>query len=161
MTRPGYKRILPAGAKKATADLHDVDTVAALLKEHNVEVVISTVPHTPGGYAVQPALGDAAKKAGVKLFAPSEFGMPTDGHMKPGLLGSKNLLVGERGPSKLIFVPSLNFFFSARISEIPRPTHYQILREYASTIISSSSPSFVFLDRSLDRLASGDLGNSR
>ena len=42
-----------------------------------VDVVISTVPHA--SLDVQPGIAEAAKEAGVKLFVPSEFGVPTEG----------------------------------------------------------------------------------
>lgn len=42
-----------------------------------VEVIISTVG--PGGLESQVSLAQAARKAGVQLFVPSEFGNPTNG----------------------------------------------------------------------------------
>lgn len=54
----------------------------------NVEVVISTL--SGGGFAVQPALAQASKKAGVKLFVPSEFGIDTTLITQGFLLGKKN-----------------------------------------------------------------------
>ncbi|KZP32597.1 NAD(P)-binding protein [Athelia psychrophila] len=68
---------LPADIKVVSVSLTDVPALAATLKEHGVEVVVSTV----GGAALpqQQLLGDAAKQAGVKLFVPSEFGTSTLG----------------------------------------------------------------------------------
>ena len=51
-----------------------------------VDVVISTVPLT--ALDVQPVVAEAAKEAGVKLFVPSEFGVPTEG-ATVGLFGAK------------------------------------------------------------------------
>jgi uncharacterized protein YbjT (DUF2867 family) len=51
-----------------------------------IDVVISTISGTALG--VQPAIAEAAKEAGVKLFIPSEFGGPTEGATE-GLFGAK------------------------------------------------------------------------
>lgn len=77
---------LPADIKVVSVSLTDVTALAAALKEHSVEVVVSTV----GGPALaqQQLLGDAAKQAGVKLFVPSEFGTSTLGQTE-GPLGLK------------------------------------------------------------------------
>ena len=42
-----------------------------------VDVVISAVSGAPDGIQSQKILADAAKAAGVKIFAPSEFGTPS------------------------------------------------------------------------------------
>lgn len=79
---------LPADIKVVSVSLTDVSALAAALKEHGVEVVVSTV----GGDALaqQQLLGDAAKQAGVKLFVPSEFGTSTLGLTElEGPLGQK------------------------------------------------------------------------
>jgi uncharacterized protein YbjT (DUF2867 family) len=51
-----------------------------------IDVVISTISGRALG--VQPAIAEAAKEAGVKLFIPSEFGGPTEGATE-GLFGAK------------------------------------------------------------------------
>lgn len=92
LTRSANKS-LPSGAKSATVDYADVSAVAAVLKEHKVEVIISTIGG--GGLEAQRVLADAAKLAGtVKVFAPSEFGMPTNGH-KQGILLVKDQVAGK------------------------------------------------------------------
>ncbi|KAG1908559.1 NAD(P)-binding protein [Suillus fuscotomentosus] len=65
------------GAKIATADYADVKAVASILRENKTQVVISALAY--GALSSQSTLADAAKEAGVKLFVPSEFGMPTEG----------------------------------------------------------------------------------
>ena len=65
------------GAKVVTADYADVKAVASILREHKVEVVISALAY--GALPSQSTIADAAKEAGVKLFVPSEYGMPTEG----------------------------------------------------------------------------------
>lgn len=66
--------------------------LASILREHNVEVVISALAYS--ALPAQQPIADAAREAGVKLFVPSEFGMPTDGG-KDGHLVIKSQLAGE------------------------------------------------------------------
>lgn len=94
ITRPNSApKEYPAGVKSVAADLTSASSIAAVLKEHNVEVVICTV--NPNGVQTQFVYADAAKLAGtVKLFVPSEFGVPTAGHTQ-GALGQKSKFGGE------------------------------------------------------------------
>jgi len=78
---------LPSEIKVVSVSLTDVPALAATLKEHNIEVVVSTVAHEALPH--QQLLGDAAKEAGVKLFLPSEFGYSTIG-LTEGELGLKS-----------------------------------------------------------------------
>lgn len=67
---------LPPSVKVEQADYEDTAATAAIFKKHGVEVVISTV--TTFAIGSQNKLADAAKQSGtVKLFVPSEFGLPT------------------------------------------------------------------------------------
>ena len=63
------------GAKFATIDYNDQPTLVAAFQD--VEVVISMVRGSPDGIQGQKILADAAKTAGVKIFAPSEFETPS------------------------------------------------------------------------------------
>jgi len=63
------------GVKLATIDYSDRSTLTAAFE--GVDVVFSTVRGTPDGIQSQKVLADAAKAAGVKIFAPSEFGTPS------------------------------------------------------------------------------------
>ncbi|KII86370.1 hypothetical protein PLICRDRAFT_177920 [Plicaturopsis crispa FD-325 SS-3] len=74
----GSARTLPAGVESVTADYANSAELTKILREHKVEVVVSLVG-APGIFW-QKDLGLAAKEAGVSLFVPSEFGMPTEGH---------------------------------------------------------------------------------
>lgn len=76
----------PAGAKVVSVDYASESSLVSAVS--NVEVVISTL--SGGGFAVQPALAQASKKAGVKLFVPSEFGIDTTLITQGFLLGKKN-----------------------------------------------------------------------
>ncbi|KAF9064810.1 hypothetical protein BDP27DRAFT_1366929 [Rhodocollybia butyracea] len=81
------KPLLPddlASVPVVPVDYADVSALTGVLKAHAVDVIISTVP-MPAGEKAQYALADAAKAAGsVKLFAPSEWGIPTEGAKERG-----------------------------------------------------------------------------
>ncbi|KAF8557402.1 NAD(P)-binding protein [Imleria badia] len=80
LARPGSSSIqspLLQGAKIAEVDYVDVKTLTSILREHNVEVVVSALAY--GALPAQRPIAEAAKEAGVKLFVPSEYGMPTEG----------------------------------------------------------------------------------
>ncbi|KAJ7121802.1 hypothetical protein C8R43DRAFT_1033493 [Mycena crocata] len=67
------------GVKTVVVDTSDAVAVSKALKDHNVEVVISTLGQE-GIISVQRTIAEASQAAGVKLFVPSEFGMPTHGY---------------------------------------------------------------------------------
>ncbi|EJD40167.1 NAD(P)-binding protein [Auricularia subglabra TFB-10046 SS5] len=69
----GGNSATPEGIPTKVVNYTDADAVAEALQ--GTEVVVSTL--SGAGFAVQPTLADAAKKAGVKLFVPSEFGSRT------------------------------------------------------------------------------------
>ncbi|KAF8146402.1 hypothetical protein K438DRAFT_1869623 [Mycena galopus ATCC 62051] len=79
LSRPGYStKTVPSGVQVAEVDFTDTEAVAAVLKQHKVDVVLATLG--PTAAAAQKPLVDAAKLAVVKLFVPSEYGTPTDGY---------------------------------------------------------------------------------
>ena len=63
------------GVKLATIDYNDQATIVAAFE--GIEVAISTVKNIEDGIQNQKVLADAAKVAGVKIFAPSEWGSPS------------------------------------------------------------------------------------
>ncbi|KAH8817795.1 NAD(P)-binding protein, partial [Flagelloscypha sp. PMI_526] len=76
--------IFPESVTVAVVDYGNVDQVREVLKQHAIEVIISTIGF--GGVATQVKVAEAAVSAGtVKLFLPSEFGIPTEGRKDPGL----------------------------------------------------------------------------
>lgn len=99
LTRAGSDSVkaLPGGVKVIEVDYTDVANIAAVFEEHNVEVVISTIGST--ALPLQKLIGDAAKKAGVKLFAPSEFGFVTEASDSPHS-GQKDK-IARKGNSKV------------------------------------------------------------
>ncbi|KAF5387861.1 hypothetical protein D9615_000160 [Tricholomella constricta] len=77
LTRSSSKTDLGDGVKVAPINYTDIAAIIRVLKENRVEVVISTLGSE--GLASQNTIAEAAKAAGVKLFVPSEFGVPTEG----------------------------------------------------------------------------------
>jgi NmrA-like family len=75
-----------------SVDFTDKPALAAVFKQHKVDVLICAVPS--GGWPAQIQMAEAAKDAGVKLFVPSEFGLPTEGH-KEGALALKSQVAGS------------------------------------------------------------------
>ncbi|KAK7044645.1 NmrA domain-containing protein [Favolaschia claudopus] len=89
LSRPGSSaKTVPSGVKVVPTDLQHTDAVAKVLREHNVDVVLSTIATSAVVDDVQTTLVDASKLAGVKLFVPSEYGLPTEGQSE-GALRSK------------------------------------------------------------------------
>ncbi|KAJ7777331.1 hypothetical protein B0H16DRAFT_1683984 [Mycena metata] len=114
LSRPGSSaKIVPSGVKVVEVDTSDAAAVAAVFKEHKVDVVLSTV--TTLAASAQKPLVDGAKEAGVKLFVPSEYGMPTDGHTE-GVLGAKNEIAAYL---KTIGVPSARIYTGHFTKYIP------------------------------------------
>jgi hypothetical protein len=101
------------GTKIATADYADVKAVASVLREHKVEVLISAVAY--GALPSQSTIADASKEAGVKLFVPSEFGLPTEGG-KGGHLVIKSQFADYL---KSLGIPSLRFYTGMFMEFIP------------------------------------------
>ncbi|KAJ7027887.1 hypothetical protein C8F04DRAFT_1120976 [Mycena alexandri] len=99
-------------------DTNDAGAVGAVLKEHKVDVVLSTV--TTLAASGQKPLVDGAKEAGVKLFVPSEYGMPTDGQTE-GPLGAKNEIAAYL---KTVGIPSARIFTGLFTEFIPWLTAY-------------------------------------
>ncbi|KAJ3732406.1 hypothetical protein DFJ43DRAFT_1073771 [Lentinula guzmanii] len=120
LTRRGSKKDLPSDLSSATVipvDYTDVAALTALFKEHSIEVVISTVP-APGYVTTQHALADAAKASGsVKLFVPSDWGVPTEGAKEEGNLLSVKDEVADY--LKSIGLPYTRIFTGLFMSFIP------------------------------------------
>ncbi|KAJ7777323.1 hypothetical protein B0H16DRAFT_1683976 [Mycena metata] len=105
VSRPGSSaKTVPPGVKVVEVDTSDAAAVAAVLKEHKVDVVVSTINML--GVPGQKLFVDGAKEAGVKLFVPSEFGMPTDGE-REGFFAAKNEIAAYL---KTVGIPSARIF---------------------------------------------------
>ncbi|CAK5278392.1 unnamed protein product, partial [Mycena citricolor] len=87
----------------------DVSAVTAALKSHNVDVIVSTL--SIEAISVQVPLIDAAKQAGIKLFVPSEFAAPSDGHTGPEF-GEKNKIIAKLQSVGLPFLRIYNGVFT-------------------------------------------------
>ncbi|KAJ7918202.1 hypothetical protein B0H13DRAFT_1607696 [Mycena leptocephala] len=115
LARPGSKSTdkLPAGTKLATVDTSDAAAVAAVFKEHTVDVVLSTV--TGHAIGAQKSLIEAAKAANIKLFVPSEYGVPTEG-LNEGIWAEKNQIAEQL---KSAGIPSLRIYNGLFTEYIP------------------------------------------
>ncbi|KAF9247019.1 hypothetical protein BU15DRAFT_69863 [Melanogaster broomeanus] len=90
MTRPSSKvRKIPAGAVHVPVDFKDVPSLTEHFRRFKCDVVICAVNHEH--LEVQPPTLEAANNAGVKLYVPSEFGIPSEG--QDGILAKKSEFV--------------------------------------------------------------------
>ncbi|KAJ6549845.1 hypothetical protein B0H19DRAFT_1211410 [Mycena capillaripes] len=115
LARPGSKstEMLPAGVKLAIVDTSDAAAVAAIFKKHTIDVVLSTV--TGHGLGAQKSFIEAAKAANIKLFVPSEYGVPTEG-LNEGVWAEKNKIAEHL---KSAGIPSLRIYNGAFTEYIP------------------------------------------
>ena len=84
MRRQGSKTTIDGDAKVIPVDYSDKESVKRALA--GIDVIISTIATVALG--LQTGIAEAAKEAGVKLFIPSEFGIPTEG-VTEGPFGAK------------------------------------------------------------------------
>ncbi|KAF7335759.1 NmrA domain-containing protein [Mycena venus] len=125
LSRPGSStKAVPSAVEIVQVDYNDVTAVATVFKQFKVEVVLSTVNFA--GIAAQKSLIDAAKIAAVKLFAPSEYGAPTDtqpaGASNPiGGIAPKNQIAKNQIAEylKSVNLPSMRIFTGLFIEVIP------------------------------------------
>ncbi|KAI6112376.1 hypothetical protein EDD17DRAFT_762354 [Pisolithus thermaeus] len=101
------------GAKIANVDYADVPGVSTVLRDNNVEVVISALSF--GALQVQTSLAKAAQSAAVKLLVPSEFGMPTEG-VTDGALAIKAKFAAY---AKSLGIPVLRIYNGMFIEFVP------------------------------------------
>ena len=80
----GSKTTIDGDAKVIPVDYSDKESIKSALA--GIDVVISTIASVALG--LQPGIAEAAKEACVKLFIPSEFGVPAEGATE-GVLGAK------------------------------------------------------------------------
>ncbi|KAF8201983.1 hypothetical protein K438DRAFT_1758244 [Mycena galopus ATCC 62051] len=74
LSRPGSTKTAPSNVQVVRVDI-PTTAVSAVLKEHTVDVILSTLGHN--GLHTQKSLADAAKLTTAKLIVPSEFGSPS------------------------------------------------------------------------------------
>ncbi|KAL0071236.1 hypothetical protein AAF712_001802 [Marasmius tenuissimus] len=120
LTRKSSPKAFPPSVKVAKVDFQNVDEIADALREHKVDVVISTITHE--AISVQYLLADAAKKTGVKLFVPSEFGTVTDGISGyPGESEASPLVLKDKFAAHLksIGLPYTRLFVGSFFEYIP------------------------------------------
>ncbi|KAF7351369.1 NmrA domain-containing protein [Mycena sanguinolenta] len=112
-------KTVPSGVQVVQVDFGDATAVATVLKEHKVDVVLSTLGVT--AVAAQKTLIDAAKLAAVKLFVPSEYGFPTDGYTE-GPVAAKNEIAAYL---KSLNIPSTRIYNGGFIEYIPWLVDYE------------------------------------
>ncbi|KAH7921963.1 NAD(P)-binding protein [Leucogyrophana mollusca] len=113
LTRPSSSATFPSGAKVVQVDYSDEPAVASALRENGVEVLVSTLGSQ--GLDFQTSLAKASKAAGVKLFVPSEYGMPTEGGTDGFVLQKSNFAAKLRE----IGLPSLRLYNGLFMQFIP------------------------------------------
>ncbi|PBK69574.1 NAD(P)-binding protein [Armillaria solidipes] len=98
-------------------DYKNVEVVAAILRAHHIEVLISAAnwQTEEGTCTEETALVNAARAAGVKLFVPSEFGAPTL-NAPTGIFKAKDDVAKHM---KEIGLPSARFYTGQFFSWIP------------------------------------------
>ncbi|KAJ7694627.1 hypothetical protein B0H17DRAFT_1009194 [Mycena rosella] len=117
LSRPDSSaKTVPSGVQVVKVDYTDAAAAAAVFKAHNVDVVLSTVNSVAS--AAQKSLVEAARLAAVKLFVPSEYGMPTEGHTE-GVVGDKNRIAGKYLLDWSAGIPSTRFYTGLFIDLIP------------------------------------------
>ncbi|KII86374.1 hypothetical protein PLICRDRAFT_43961 [Plicaturopsis crispa FD-325 SS-3] len=100
---------LPSNVTSATVDYSSSTALTSVLRAHAIEVVVSAVGQA--GLAWQMELARAAQAAGVKLFVPSEYGMPSEG-WTAGLIAEKPVVVEYLKEIGLPFVRYYNGLWS-------------------------------------------------
>ncbi|KAJ7498111.1 hypothetical protein B0H11DRAFT_1998719 [Mycena galericulata] len=119
LSRPGSAiKAVPSGVQVVKVDYNDASAVAAIFKQHKVDVVLSTL--NTGAAAADKSLVEAAKQAAVKLFAPSDYGFSADGQTKD-LLGAKNRFAESLKAAGIL---SVRFYVGLFIESIPWVTGY-------------------------------------
>ncbi|KAJ7160116.1 hypothetical protein C8R46DRAFT_905843 [Mycena filopes] len=122
LARPGncpdtVIRTLP-DIRIAQVDYTDAVAIARLLKEHGVQVVVSTM--SAAEVAMQNQLASTAQAADVQLFVPSEFGVVTEG------LGKNTAETSTIGHLKSIGMPFARFYAGFFMETIPAMTGFKV-----------------------------------
>ena len=104
-------------------------TLTSILREHKVEVVISALAF--GALPAQRPIAEAAKDAGVKLFVPSEYGMPTEGG-KDGHLVVKSEFAGKFDMTRY---PNLGLCDSLCAPDYVKSLGIPLLRVYVRSLL--------------------------
>ncbi|KAK7037230.1 hypothetical protein VNI00_011221 [Paramarasmius palmivorus] len=112
---------IPPSFKIARVDLNNADEVSQVLEQHGIEVVISLVSGKKPDED-QKGLADGAKRAGVKLLVPAEFGGISDGaRLAPEAIPENPLVQKDKFAEylKSIGLPYARFFNGAFASYAP------------------------------------------
>ncbi len=109
-------------------DYKNVEEVAAILRAHHIEVLVSAAnwQTEEGICAEEMALVDAARAADVKLFVPSEFGVSSV-DAPTGLWKAKDDVASEL---QMLYLSGVIYNTTDRAYERDRIALCEILREY-------------------------------
>ncbi|KAJ7586738.1 hypothetical protein C8J56DRAFT_1085336 [Mycena floridula] len=118
LSRKSSKSTPDFGAQVFKVDYDDVASVTSIFKDHAVDVVISTLSPL-GGLPLQYPIAEAAKAAGVKLFAPSEFGPVTEGAIGDPEKSFQVYKFNFAQHLKAIGLPSARFYTGCFFSYVP------------------------------------------
>ncbi|KAJ7593610.1 hypothetical protein C8J56DRAFT_924644 [Mycena floridula] len=118
LSRKSSKSTPDFGAQVFKVDYDDVASVTSILKDHAVDVVISTLSQL-GGLPSQYPIAEAAKAAGVKLFVPSEFGTVTEGAIGDPEKSFQVSKFNFAQHLKAIGLPSARFYTGCFFSYVP------------------------------------------
>ncbi|KAJ7643748.1 hypothetical protein FB45DRAFT_783325 [Roridomyces roridus] len=123
LTRPGgcavtVKKNMPEGVEVLEMDYANEEEVTGLLERYAVEVVVSTM--SSAEVALQNQVATTAQAAGVQLFAPSEFGIVTEG------CAPKTEELCTMDHLKAIQLPFARFYAGFYIETIPALTGFSV-----------------------------------
>ncbi|KIK54027.1 hypothetical protein GYMLUDRAFT_264870 [Collybiopsis luxurians FD-317 M1] len=101
-----------------TIDYTDDTTLATLFRAHAIDVVVSTISES--ALQAQYTLADAAKASGsVKLFVPSEWGIPTEGAKEAEISNTDSIKDEFAEYLKSIDLPYTRFYTGYGFSYLP------------------------------------------
>ncbi|KAG5729726.1 hypothetical protein E4T56_gene1069 [Termitomyces sp. T112] len=93
------KSDLPEGVTTVRLRSTDIASIARALQQYHIEVVISTVDADELRF--QNSVAEISKGAGVKLFLPSDFGMPSEGSTPQDSFAAKDKSARSRSNGKV------------------------------------------------------------
>ncbi|KIY68276.1 NAD(P)-binding protein [Cylindrobasidium torrendii FP15055 ss-10] len=114
LSRDPSKLDLPAGVASAATTYDDEATLAKIFKDHNVDIIVSTLSEFGETQLVAARAGKAAGT--VKLFVPSEFGTVTNGN-KQSVFANKDRI--SETISKEIGIPTLRVYNGVFLEFLP------------------------------------------
>ncbi|KAH7921244.1 NAD(P)-binding protein [Leucogyrophana mollusca] len=128
--------------KVASVEYTDRAGLSTLLRDHKVEVFVSAVSYLGGALDAQRPLADAAKDADIKLFVPSEFGVPSEGATE----GVSSVKARFAAYLKSLGIPSLRLYnglfqeYIPWVGIVPETGKFHILGKGETPVSFTSVP---------------------